>query len=364
MNRLIYVAGDRCATLPGVAKKIRNEIQAFKDTNIDTELIYVKSIRRIKKIVPFSSSASDWRSVGTIRADFLYARWEALSAPFLRFLCKTKKENPGIKIVLEIGTYPYIKELRKLSNNPLVIFRDKLYSLWIKNYVDRIVIFTDFDKVYGIPTIRAINCTKVDDIKIPIRKFYRQDNVINMVAVASVEFYYGYDRLLQGISDYYKSENYDTDVHFHLAGNGNEIPNLKAMCKKLNIESHVTFYGYIKGKELDDLYEIADVGIDGFGGHRKDDFYFGTLKSREYMAKGIPFVTEYPLPDNISPIYRYILKVPADESAIDVKAIIDFFKETKKESRESTIRNMRGFAYSYCDISVAMKPIINYLKEE
>lgn len=362
MKKLIYVAGGECKGGPGVAKKINNELKAFQLNGIDTKLIFVDEKTKLGKAMPLSSSFA-WNKIPTEEADFLYIRWEPVSYPFIQFLKRWKLKNPEIKILMEIGMYPYEDELRKLSNR-ITILRDNIYKKQLIKYIDQITISTNFKEVFGIPAMELVNCISVDEEYVPERKYYREDSVINIVAVASIAYYYGYDRLIRGLIKYYKGNNLRNRVLFHLVGEGSGLEELKKMCRDNKLEEYVKFYGYKSGKDLDDIYELADIGIDVLGGHRKGDIWFGTLKSREYMCKGLPFVTEYALPENISPIYKYILKVPDDESDIDVQAIVDFFNEIKKEPRETTIRNMRNFAYSYCDISVAMRPVIYYLLED
>ena len=234
----------------------------------------------------------------------------------------------------------------------------------LKKYVDRININTPFDNVFGVKSIQFVNPIDVNSISIPKRLSYRNDRTINLLAVASLAFYYGYDRLIKGIANYYSKFDGKENIIFHVVGSGAILSELKNMTNDLKINEHVKFYGFLDGQKLEEMYELADIGIDCFGGHRKDDFFFGTLKSREYMSKGIPFVTEYPIPDELSSIKKYVLKVPADESDIDVNSIVEFYRRISSENRKTTIDNMRKFAYSYCDVSVAMKPVIDYLLEE
>lgn len=359
MNDILYIAGEECQDLPGVIKKIRNQIISFESKGIHTKLAFLERRKKIEMICPFSSSYRFDR-IDTDDLDCLYVRWVPISYPMIKLLHDLKKINRRAKIVLEIPMYPYEGELKAFSNI-LTIYRDRFYRRFLKKYVDIIIVFTQFEEIFGIPTLQLINPIVVKDVPIPLRKVYRNDNVINIIAVASVEYYYGYDRLIRGLKNYYKTDH-KYEVDFHLVGDGGALSGLKRLSYELEIADHMIFYGFKSGKELDDIYELADIGIDVLGGHRKNDFYFGTLKSREYMCKGLPFVTEYPLPEDINEIKEYILKVPADESDIDVDSIVSFFLEIKKEERNVTIKKMREFAYSYCDISVAMDPVINYLE--
>lgn len=360
MPKLIYIAGSECTSETGVGKKIKNEIKAFQLNGIETEMIYVQEQPKWKKILPLSSSFG-WKHLDVRNIDYLYIRWEPASAPFVHFLKRCKKNNPNVRIMMEIGTYPYLSELKKISN-PLTIARDSFYQKFLKKYVERIFTFTSFNEIFGIPVTELVNCIDVDAVQLPARKEYRKDKIINVIAVASVHYYYGFDRFLRGLADYYQSEQ-EYAVKFHLVGDGPDLMSLKQLSKDLNLDDHVVFYGYKTAKELDEIYELADVGIDVLGGHRKGDIWFGTLKSREYMCKGLPFITEYALPDNLQPIKKYLLKVKADPSPICINEVVEFVIGIQNESRQSTIHTMREFAYSYCDISVAMNPVINFLKE-
>ena len=363
MEQLLYIVGEEYAGETGVAKKIRNEIKAFCENGINSKIVYVKKLKKWKKALPFSASF-DWYHLQIPRQiQYIYIRYEPASYQFLRYLRLCRKNNPSAKIFAEIGTYPYIKELEKLSN-PLTILRDKFYSRFLHKYIDKFVLFTEYESVYGVPAIYAVNSISVSDIVPPKRSAYRGDHIINVIAVTSVEFYYGYDRFLRGMQKYYQQKNIETKVYFHLVGNGTELPALEKMAKNLQLNDYVKFYGFLSGEALDHIYELADIGLDVLGGHRKDEIFFGTLKSREYMCKGIPFITEYPLPKNISPIYKYILKVPTDESDIDINSVINFYNKVKTEERKKVIENMREFAMSYCDTSVAMIPIITALREK
>ena len=68
------------------------------------------------------------------------------------------------------------------------------------------------------------------------------------------------------------------------------------------------------GKELDELFDLADFAIGSLARHRSHIDKIKTLKNREYAARGIPFI--YSETDEDFDRMPYILKAPADESAI------------------------------------------------
>jgi hypothetical protein len=84
------------------------------------------------------------------------------------------------------------------------------------------------------------------------------------------------------------------------------------------------------------VFNRADLGIGSLARHRSNVTYIKTLKNREYAARGIPFI--YSETDTDFENMPYILKVPADESPIDIKKIIKKYfliSETPEQIRNS-----------------------------
>ena len=355
--KVAYISAKEDPEHSGVYKKIRGQIQGLKDSGIDVELIENKGIKRWKKALPFSTRSYDWGKIDIPNdTNVIYIRYQLSDFPFVRALKRWKRKYHNIPIILEIPMYPYINELKEISNG-ITLFRDRFYSRYIHKYVDRIVTFTSHEEILGVKTIQMVNGIEVDNVK-PKKTLKKRDQ-INIIAVALVNFSHGYDRLIEGMKEYYNVNKGKKNVVFHLVGEGSALPKLKKMVIDDGLEKHVIFYGFKSGEELDQLYDQADIGIDVLGGHRKGDFWFGTLKSREYLSKGLPFITEYEVPDNLKPIQKYILKVPDDESPVDIKEVIRFYERI---AEEDPIKDMRDFAKGYCDVSVVMKPLIDHLK--
>lgn len=363
MKRLAYLLIGDFKESPGVMKKVKNEIKAFENAGIECELInVVDKNSKFVAALPFSSKQNFSKVIIPDNIDCLYVRHVPLTFPLVQLMEKAK--DKGIKVVMEIGTYPsYRAELKEISN-PITYYRDVFYANKLENIVDRIVICTNFTEVYNVPAVQITNMIKVDDIKQITSYFFGKDEAINVLAVARLAYWHGYDRFIEGLHRYYSTFNETRNVIFHVVGVGIAYDGLQNLARKYGLEEHVKFYGQLIGTTLDEMYEIADIGIDCLGTHRKDDTWFGTLKSMEYLGKGLPFITEYPIPESVNEVKKYILKVPADESPVDIESVISFYMKLKEEQKQDIVSNMRKFAYSYCDISVAMKPVIDYLLEE
>ena len=98
------------------------------------------------------------------------------------------------------------------------------------------------------------------------------------------------------------------------------------------LEPYVILYGKKHGEELDKIFDKCDFGIGSLGRHRVGISDIKTLKNREYAARGIPFV--YSETDADFDLRPYVLKVPADESPINIEQIIHFYQHTKITPQE------------------------------
>jgi len=79
------------------------------------------------------------------------------------------------------------------------------------------------------------------------------------------------------------------------------------------------------------------------------------LKAREYCARGILFVISYDdvgFPND----FPYMLKVPADESAVDIGQILQFYDRIKDRD---IIKEMRDYAEKNLSWEAKLKPVID-----
>ena len=101
------------------------------------------------------------------------------------------------------------------------------------------------------------------------------------------------------------------------------------------MESYVVLHGKKHGNEIYDIFDQCDFGIGSLGRHRVGIEHIKTLKNREYAAKGIPFA--YSETDTDFDNRPYVLKMPADETAINIDKIIEFYR--KQTETPMQIRN-------------------------
>ena len=96
---------------------------------------------------------------------------------------------------------------------------------------------------------------------------------------------------------------------------------------KNKLEKYIIIHGSQHGSKLDELFELADIGIGSLARHRCGISNIKTLKNREYAARGIPFI--YSENDSDFDSMPYVLKVTADDSPINIESIIDFYRVNK-----------------------------------
>lgn len=263
------------------------------------------------------------------KIQFVYARCFQNANPFLIQLFK-KLNRIGIKTVTEIPTYPYDSEF---SGFPLHVrfglFIDKIFRKELYKHMDAIVTFSDENSIFGKQTIKISN--GVDFDYIPIHQYNPPcDDSVHIIGVAEVHYWHGYDRLLDGLGLYYENMPNPRNVIFHIVGGVGDSEmygsvNSKGLyesIKKYRLNDHVVFHGQLFGEALDVVFDQCCFAIGSLARHRSGISSLKTLKNREYASRGIPFV--YSELDSDFDNQPYVLKVPPDESPIDINCILHF----------------------------------------
>ena len=99
-----------------------------------------------------------------------------------------------------------------------------------------------------------------------------------------------------------------------------------------NLHEYIIFHSALFGEELDDVFDRSDMGIGSLARHRSNIDKIKTLKNREYAARGIPFV--YSETDDDFELMPYIIKAPAEDSPVDIDALIAFYRSVTMTPQE------------------------------
>ncbi|QVJ80687.1 Glycosyltransferase involved in cell wall bisynthesis [Prevotella sp. khp1] len=336
----------------GISKKISYQVDALKKCGIDVHLCYMDEKNTKKRIIDGEVIAdygngilskilkrTDFSAISNYvkenKIDLVYIRSNHNANLFTINMVKKMKAF-GAKVVMEIPTYPYDDEY-KAQDISRQIFQDKIFRYQLAKQLDAVVTFSDYDIIFGQRTIKISNGIDFDSVKMK-KTINDTTKELNLIGVAEIHEWHGFDRLIKGLAEYY-SKPQDYLVKFHVVGYffSKEIEDeFRKIISDNHMENYVILYGKKHGTELDNLFDRCDFGIGSLGRHRVGIDKIKTLKNREYAARGIPFM--YSETDNDFDTQPYVFKTPADESPIDIQQIVDFYRQfviQPKEIRES-----------------------------
>lgn len=367
-SKLYYLANTKPSKSDGgISYKIYRQINIMKKGGMDVKFCLVKNKTKFSQKVfaslPFCSFKYGLEELNNINepCDF-YIRYFFSDFVFINKLKLIKTKFPKSKIAVEIPTYPYDGE-KMLSKRKPGYWKDQFWRRRLYRYVDKIITFSNDDYIFNIPTINISN--GVDIQKISIRQPENSKESINLLAVAKFGFWHGYDRLIEGLYNYYRSPQ-KKNVNFYIVGYGNKaIENeYRELIKRYKLQKHVFLLGKKTGAELDALYNKCDIGIDSMGRHRSHVFYNSSLKGKEYLAKGLPIVSGVQTELDSFKAFDYYLRVPADDSPIEIERIVSFYNKVYDGRSKSEVASLiRQFCEENFDIDKCFDKVIKWYKE-
>lgn len=348
MKKLLFLIFHGFDPNNGISKKISYQVDAFKACGMETHLCYMDEttskkriiddtviddyghgkIGKILKRIEFSSIYKYAKKNGI---EFVYIRSNHNANPFTIRMVKQMKKA-GMKVVMEIPTYPYDSEY-EAQGMSRQIFLDKIFRNHLAKHLDAVVTFSDYKQIFGQRTIRISNGIDFNSVSVKTT-INNTSKELNLIGVAEIHRWHGFDRLIKGLALYY-SQPQDYIVRFHIVGYFFSEEGEKAFKKFISdyhVEEYVILYGKKHGKVLDTIFDWCDFGVGSLGRHRVGIQKIKTLKNREYAARGIPFI--YSETDDDFDSKPYVLKVPADNSAININDIIDFYRKLSMSPQE------------------------------
>jgi len=207
--------------------------------------------------------------------------------------------------------------------------------------------------------IRALNLVNGIDVKaIKPRTPRKQDGTIKICCVAKFSPWHGYERLIRGLSDYY-IRNPDVNVDLIMVGTGVETNKYKQLTQELHLGEHISFRGQLIGERLESVYDECDIGCCSLGRYKSGIDMTSELKSREFMAKGLPMICGCKIDVLEDQDYPYAIYFPNDATNIDISKVVDIYKNmVDRMSLEEMIGEIREFAMQHIDIHASYQPIV------
>jgi len=288
---------------------------------------------------------------------YLYFRYPRSDPFYILFLAINKILYPHLTIFCEFPTFPYDQE--KVSDNLfksfLIVFLDRLTRVYLKFFIFKAIAINYYGNIFGIPSISIQNGIIVEDF--PLRKPQYDQSAIHLLGVANVQNYHGYDRVIAGISKYYEQSIDKTTVYFHIVGLNLSSNTLTTLSKQLGIDEYVLTYPPMLGENLDQLFNLSDLAISTLAAHRIGLNELSPLKSREYCARGIPFILGYKDLDFPSD-FCYCKRIEESDIQISIPNLIKFAQQMRKDIKHPFI--MRDYAKKNLDWSIKMPNLADY----
>ncbi len=144
--------------------------------------------------------------------------------------------------------------------------------------------------------------------------------------------WHGTDRLIASVARYRGS----TALHLDMVGATSRPPGSRDVLTNATIEYH----GLLSGVQLDECFRRASVAFSSLAMFRNGLSQGCVLKTREYVARGLPLVIGYDDVD-LRGHLPWVLRVPNTDEPIDLNVVIDFARTV---AREQVSDEMRAFA--------------------
>lgn len=346
----------------GVAKKVKGQIQAFNDLKVNmscfayyegkTSISKCESLKKMKfecingycgRFRRFVFWKELLKEIQINHYDFIYIRNSFIDFGVLKNLKMMKKKK--CKVIMEIPSLTQEISLR----NKVVLMQflvDRLLNKRIKRYVDKLLYVGEVETaLYGMTAEPIPNGIPYGADTIKQSGFHFENETINVLAVSTMGKSRGYERLLTGLSRYYCSKNFKYRINVTFVGEGESVNELKEITQRENLGDYVVFKPRLRGKALDDEFDKATIGVGALGLYKLRVECASTLKVKEYLIRGLPFIyagKEISLPGN----FEYAIQFDNDNSPIDFDRVVGFVEEYSKKAREDIVFKMRDFALS------------------
>lgn len=369
----------------GILGKIRGQIKSFSRKGIDVyfghfcgkENFKIESNSKEKCIKARSGNTRvRLGSIYTVLLSFIkasgietvYIRFTSLDAKAISFY-KGLKDH-GVKIIIEFYSHNLELEAEKTVKRN---WKNKQYLSALKGYfslkinkhyfsklkdcIDLIVTTTKVGYLYGVPTINVVNGIDIASSKVRVKEKNEFD--FNIISVAMISPWHGYDRIIKGMAEYYRNGG-KRNILYTVVGDGEEKKNLENLVIDLGLKEHVAFTGIKLNEELTEYYNVADIALEMLAGFRRTKGQISSIKMAEYFAKGIPvlYAADSILYDE--DMEKYCYWIENSDKPVNINDVIEFCDKLYLKDCDVE-RNMHRIAQEKFDWSVTMNELINYI---
>ena len=281
------------------------------------------------------------KAIKEIGLDYIYWRLSPLFGSSVKVAEAAKRYNTTF--ILEIPTFPPDQETHLSGIR-------KAFSAYTKRFSDRYDELVDYYAVIGDdaggsykgkPAVNIENGIDVNSVH--VRTPVNESDTINILALASMCYWHGYDRIIKSLAAYKGSQK----VVIHMVGGngGGCLEEWKALSESLGLGEKVIFHGQMSGDALEEMFNLCDVGVNSLAMYKKNFEASTELKAREYIARGLPFICAVDDPVLEFAKERLWFRIPNDDSVPDMGEIVEFV--LKMKNTPSHVQSLRELAENY-----------------
>ena len=364
--------------LLGVEKKLAAQAKAIALLGLDMDVFYLNFgrqlqddrvhfyrrrggfLNRVLSVLHRYSCIS--RHIDTDKYDLLVLRYSrgdfSLFSSFFRDNVEKIVTEHHTKELPEAYTYETTLPLKALT----LLMERFLGPRMIKKCAGLIGV-TDEIKEYelgragtSMPARTITNGVSVQDIPFSGHAFYN-GNMLSLLCVATAfQAWHGLERVLAGLLNYSSRR-----PSLHLKIVGEVSPKHLELSSRLLHNKHVrvTFLGRLHGQSLEEVFANAHIAFSSLALFRNGMRQACTLKSREFLSRGLPFVIGYCDPD-LEGADEFFLRVPSDNSPVNMDDVVAFAECILKKKGVS--ESMRQFADDRLDWKIKMQQMWDFLE--
>lgn len=184
-------------------------------------------------------------------------------------------------------------------------------------------------------------------------------NTYHILMICSTAYnVHGADRLIDGLLTYKGNKS----IKIHLIGKFTK-KTLK-LCELPKVKNKIIRYQKTFGEELLRLYDKIHLGVGSLGFHRLNAEEGSSLKIKEYISLGIPFVVSHREVDiqNVSAFNPFYAKVPSDDTPIDMNLLIDLIDNFYADNNfEKNYLEFVTLGRQFLDTSIKAKQVVQFI---
>lgn len=187
---------------------------------------------------------------------------------------------------------------------------------------------------------------------------------LTFVCAGALGPWHGLDRLLQGMAAVPGD-----DSRLLVVGDGPELPRLRSEAAALGLADRVSFMASAGGADFDRVMARADVGVASLGEHRRGGAALSPLKTRDYLARGMPVLFAGDDPDLRGDL-PFTFRLADDDSPVDVPQVRRWLQALRDRARAQLPRDngpagpqaIRAFATAHLQWRTRVEAILAALQ--